>query len=118
MKHCKRNARETGAQHCHGMFGVMKNRILAFSLAAALLGTARAQEYDPPPATLASPTVSDAERDRQADERALAERRQTMIDECEENHGSEVDCERETDTELRAEGLQSGARVIHLRPAR
>jgi hypothetical protein len=50
--------------------------------------------------------------------RALAERRQTMIDDCVRNHGSEIDCKRETDTELRAEGLQWGARVIHLRPAR
>jgi hypothetical protein len=32
--------------------------------------------------------------------RALAERRRKMIDECEQNHGSEIDCTRETDTEL------------------
>jgi hypothetical protein len=86
-------------------------------LLCAFIGTARAQEYDPAAATLASPPVSAAERDRQDVERALAERRQKMIDECEQNHGSEIDCERETDTELRAEGLQAGARVIHLRPA-
>jgi hypothetical protein len=53
-----------------------------------------------------------------ASDRALAERRQRMIDECEANHGSEVDCKREVDTELRAEGLQTGARVIHLSPRR
>ncbi len=41
-----------------------------------------------------------------------------MIDECLQNLGSEIDCARETDTELRAEALQSGVRVIHLRPAR
>jgi hypothetical protein len=41
-----------------------------------------------------------------------------MIDDCEQNFGSEADCTRETDTELRAEALQSGGRVIHLRPAR
>jgi hypothetical protein len=41
-----------------------------------------------------------------------------MIDDCEQNFGSEMDCTREVDTELRAEGLQWGARVIHLRPAR
>jgi hypothetical protein len=54
----------------------------------------------------------------QAAARALAERRQKMIDDCEQNFGSEIDCTREVDTELRAEALQSGARVIHLRPAR
>jgi hypothetical protein len=41
-----------------------------------------------------------------------------MIDDCEQNFGSEIDCTREVDTELRAEALQSGAGVIHLRPAR
>jgi len=41
-----------------------------------------------------------------------------MIDDCEQNFGSEEDCTREVDTELRAEALQSGGRVIHLRPAR
>jgi hypothetical protein len=41
-----------------------------------------------------------------------------MIDECEQNHGSEIDCKREVDTELRAEGLQSGGHVIHLSPGR
>jgi hypothetical protein len=93
-------------------------------LLCAFIGAARAQEYDPPPATAsaASASAADAERERQADERALAERalverRQRMIDDCEQNHGSEIDCTRETDTELRAEGLQSGARVIHLRPS-
>jgi len=94
----------------------MKTLILTLSLAAALSGTARAQDYDPSTATLARPAISDAERDRQADERALAERRQKMIEDCEQNHGSEIDCVRETDTELRAEGLQAGARVMRLRP--
>jgi hypothetical protein len=54
--------------------------------------------------------------DEQLAAQALAERRQEMIDECVQNHGSELDCKRETDTELRAEGLLSGARVIRLRP--
>jgi hypothetical protein len=79
------------------------------ALAALLLCTvftaARAQQvYEPP--------------EEQAAARALAERRQKMIDDCEQNFGSEMDCTREVDTELRAEGLQWGARVIHLRPAR
>src|SRR5882672_5882967 len=86
-------------------------------LLCAFIGAARAQEYDPPPATAsaASPSAADGERERQADERALAERRQEMIERCEREHG--IDCAREVDTELRAEGLQAGARVIHLRPA-
>jgi hypothetical protein len=77
----------------------MKRSItLAALLLCAVFGAARAQQaYDPA---------------------AAAERRRQMIDECQQNHGSEIDCTREVDTELRAEGLQSGARVIHLRPAR
>jgi len=43
----------------------------------------------------------------------LDERRQQMIEDCVENHG--IDCEREVDTELRAEGLQFGARVIRIK---
>ena len=54
----------------------------------------------------------------QAQQPSDQERRQKMIDECEQNFGSEIDCIREVDTELRAEALQSGGRVIHLRPAR
>ena len=53
----------------------------------------------------------------QAQQPGDQERRQKMIEDCEQNHGSEIDCTRETDTELRAEGLQAGARVIHLRPS-
>jgi hypothetical protein len=86
-------------------------------LLCAFIGAARAQEYMSPSPTLASPPAAVAEREQSADERALAERRQKMIDDCEQNHGSEIDCTRETDTELRAEGLQAGARVIHLRPS-
>jgi len=91
---------------------------IAALLVCAFIGTARAQESAPPPAT--DPAPSAAERDRQDDaERALADRREQMIDECEQNHGSEVDCKRETDTELRAEGLLSRGLVVHLRaPAR
>ena len=102
-----------------GVFdAVMKILILVFCLAAALSGAVRAQEFDAPPAAMDAPFLSAAERDRLEDERVLAERRQKMIDDCEQSHGSEMDCERETDTELRAEGLRWGARVVHLRPAR
>jgi hypothetical protein len=78
---------------------------MAALLLCVVVTAARAQQvYEPP--------------EEQAAARALAERRQKMIDDCEQNHGSEIDCVREVDTELRAEALQSGARVIHLRPAR
>jgi len=93
--------------------------LTAALLACAFIGTVRAQESAPPPA-FTDPAPSAAERDRQDDaQRALADRRERMIDECEQNHGSEVDCKRETDTELRAEGLLSRGLVVHLRaPAR
>jgi len=103
----------------------MKSAYLAIALLAlfACFGAARAQQLDQPPAAEGAavlvPAFSDAEREEPAAARALAERRQKMIDDCEQNFGSENDCTREVDTELRAEGLlQWGARVIHLRPAR
>jgi hypothetical protein len=80
---------------------------MAALLLCAVFTAAQAQQLYEPPAT-----------EDQAAARALAERRQRMIDECEQNFGSEMDCTREVDTELRAEALQSGGRVIHLRPAR
>ncbi len=80
---------------------------MAALLLCAVFTAAQAQQLYEPPAA-----------EDQAAARALAERRQKMIDECEQNFGSEMDCTREVDTELRAEALQSGGRVIHLRPAR
>ena len=80
---------------------------MAALLLCAVFTTAQAQQLYEPPAT-----------EEQAAARALAERRQKMIDDCQQNFGSEIDCTREVDTELRAEALQSGGRVIHLRPAR
>jgi len=99
-----------------------RSMTIAALLLCAVFGAARAQQtYQPPAAAdAAAPILSlqDREPEGQAAARALAERRQQMIDECQQNHGSEIDCNREVDTELRAEGLQQGARVIHLRPAR
>jgi hypothetical protein len=80
---------------------------MAALLLCAVFTAAQAQQLYEPPAM-----------EEQAAARALAERRQKMIDDCEQNFGSEIDCTREVDTELRAEALQSGAGVIHLRPAR
>jgi len=95
---------------------------IAALLVCAVFGTARAEQPYEPRATAGAavlmPSQQDEDREEQAAARALAERRQEMIDDCEQNHGSEIDCAREVDTELRAEGLQSGARVVHLRPAR
>src|SRR5229473_4236032 len=56
----------------------------------------------------AAPAATTAE---QAVARALAKRRQHMIEHCEAGHGSEIDCKREVDTELRAEGLQPAGRA-------
>jgi hypothetical protein len=96
--------------------------ILPFTAAlllCAVFGAARAEQlYEPPPgadAVVLVPSLREQQREQAAD-RALAERRQKMIEECEQNHGSEMDCEREADTELRAEGLQSGVRAIRIRP--
>src|SRR5216684_8970439 len=90
---------------------------IAALLLCTVFGEARAtQLYDPPAtegAAVLIPTLSDEEREEQDAARALAERRQKMIDDCEQNFGTESDCEREVDTELRAEGLlQWGVRVI------
>jgi len=91
------------------MNAIMKttHMLCAPLLLCAVFGAAQAQQLYQPPAT-----------EEQAAACALAERRQKMIDDCEQNFGSEMDCTREVDTELRAEALQSGGRVIHLRPAR
>jgi len=98
---------------------------MKFAATALLLlvavGAARAERsYGPPAAADAAVAISISEeaREEEAAARALAERRQKMIEDCEQNFGSEEDCTREVDTELRAEALQSGGRVIHLRPAR
>ena len=96
---------------------------IAALLLCAVFGAARATLLYDPPATKGAavliPSLSDEEREEQDAARALAERRQKMIDDCEQNFGTESDCEREVDTELRAEGLlQWGVRVIHLRPPR
>jgi hypothetical protein len=92
---------------------------IAVLLLCAVCGTARANLIYVPPATMDAAvlisSLPDAEREEQAADRALAERRQAMIEDCEQNNGT--DCAREVDTELRAESLQ-GFGVIHLRPAR
>jgi len=98
---------------------------MKFAATALLLlvavGAARAERSYGPPATADAAvaiSISEEAREEEAAARALAERRQKMIEDCEQSLGSAIDCARETDTELGAEGLQSGVRVIHLRPAR
>src|SRR3981189_614706 len=88
---------------------------IAALLLCAVFGAARAKQLDEPPApegaAVLIPSLSDEEREEQDAARARAERRQKMIADCEQNFGT--DCEREVDTELRAEGLlQWGVRVI------
>jgi hypothetical protein len=96
---------------------VIRAAIAALTLCAAF-GTAGADDvYQlPSGAIVVVPSPSDEAGDAQTAVRALAERRQQMIEDCEQNNGT--DCEREVDTELRAEALQSGGRVIRLRSAR
>ena len=84
----------------------MRRLLIALFVLSAATGVARAQQV-----IIVQP---EAAARQAADERALAERRQRMIDECVANHGYEEDCVREVDTELRAEA----ARVIHLRAPR
>jgi hypothetical protein len=68
----------------------------------------------------ASDSAPDSESARVEDQQdgataqADAERRQKMIEDCEQNHG--VDCERQVDTELGAEAIQRGGHVIHQMP--
>ena len=75
---------------------------IAALLLCAVLGVARATQLQEPPATEAAavliPFLSDEEREEQAAARALAERRQKMIDDCEQNFGT--DCEREVEDSL------------------
>ena len=97
------------------------NRIVRTAIAALMLsavsGTARSEHiYElPSGAVIMIPSFGDEESEEAA-ARGLADRRQAMIEDCERNNGTE--CEREVETELRAEGLESGARLIHLRPDR
>ena len=93
-------------------------KIIAPLILWAVFGAAHAAQIDEPPVAgelVLIPSPREQARE-DAEARALAERRERMIAECEDSHGSETDCRREVDTELRAEGLQSGARVIHLAP--
>ncbi len=85
---------------------------------AAFASLAQAQDVYAPPAPAAVPVaaVGDQQPEERAATRALAARRQKMIDDCERNHGSETDCERESDTELRAEVELAGGNIIHLMP--
>ena len=95
---------------------VIRAAIVALTLYAAFAAAYAEQIYQlPSGAVIVIPSFDDEEREEQA-RAPQAERRQEMIDDCERNHGTE--CEREVDTELRAEALQSGGRVIRLRPAR
>jgi len=82
-----------------------------FAAAALLLcaafGPARAQEIDELSDTggveILIPPGRDLAREEQAAARAFDERRQKMVEDCEDNHGYEIDCKREADTEMRAE---------------
>jgi hypothetical protein len=64
----------------------------------------------PDSASDAAPVRTEDQRNKTAAQ-ALAERRQKMIQDCEQNNG--IDCEREVDTELGAESIERGGHVIH-----
>lgn len=83
-------------------------------LLACVIGAAASAAYAQEAPTSPAPSAGHEHAAQEA--RALVERRQRMIDDCVENHGYEDDCVREVDTELRAEAMQTGARVIRLRP--
>jgi hypothetical protein len=99
----------------------MKLACLAFLLLCPAFASAQEEPRYEPSANAAAiivvPSAEEVEREWQA-ARALAERRQEMIDDCEQNHGSEIDCKRETDTELRAERLPWRTRVAPFSPIR
>jgi len=64
-----------------------------------------------PDSTAEAEPVQTEDQQNQAAAQAVAERRQKMIEDCEQNNG--VDCEREVDTELGAEAIQRHGHVIH-----
>ena len=64
----------------------------------------------PDSASDAAPIRTEDQRNKTAGQ-ALAERRQKMIQDCEQNNG--IDCEREVDTELGAESIERGGHVLH-----
>ena len=69
-----------------------------------------------PPASAPTTDTAKNDDDQLAFERALAERRQRLLDQCERDRG--VDCATQADTELEAERIQATGRVIHLAPPR
>ena len=65
-----------------------------------------------PMSTSPPQSTADAQKGNIASiDRALGERREKRLKECEQNHG--VDCATQVDTELEAERIQGSGRVIH-----
>src|SRR5258708_20655532 len=77
---------------------------IAALLLCAVFGAARATLLYDPPATKGAavliPPLSDEEREEQAAARALADRRQKMIHDCEQNFGTESHSHPHVDTDL------------------
>jgi hypothetical protein len=92
---------------------------IAALLLCAMCGAAQAKLHDQFPVTVRAadlaPLLLEEERQEEDAARAVAARRQAMIEDCEQNNGT--DCAREVDTEMRAEQVQ-GAGVIRLRRPR
>lgn len=74
-------------------------------------------EVTPAPELSTTRSPEEAAKDTVASaERAFAQRREKLIQECEDNRG--VDCARQVDTELDAQRIQAEGHVIHqARPA-
>jgi hypothetical protein len=71
---------------------------------------------NPPPTPGTATNTATNGDDQLAFDRALAERRQRLLEQCARDRG--VDCARQVDTELDAERIQATGRVIHLAPPR
>jgi len=84
-------------------------RAMLPALCAALFAVSHAHAQQSELTTVPNPPVQN-----EATAQAYAERRQKMIEDCEQNNG--IDCKREVDTELRAEAIQRGGHVIHRMP--
>jgi hypothetical protein len=74
----------------------------------------RAAERERASPSRGAPQDNAIQNEVQALMQARAQRREKMLRDCERNNG--VDCEREVDTELRAEGLQAGGVIRTVPP--
>jgi hypothetical protein len=103
---------DTGGTHYSDTVsaGVKAQRVSEGDLSIIPSTTPRDSTLEAAPASDAEPAPIEDQREAAAAQ-AYSERRQRMIEDCEQNNG--IDCEREVDTELGAEAIQQGGYVIH-----